>query len=195
MLAPLKKSYDQTRQHIKNQRHYFANNGLTSQRYGFSSSHVWMWELDHEESWTPKNWCFWTVMLEKTLEGPLDCKEIKPVHLKGSQSWIFIGSWIVTGGWSWSSNTLATWGEELTHWKRPWCWERLKVGGEEDDKGWDGWIASRTWWTRVWVSSGCWWWTGKPGMLQGVAKSWRWLSNCTELIYIFFFRFFPLIIA
>ena len=91
MLVPWKKSYDQPRQHIKKQRHYFADKGLSSQSYGFSSSHVWMWELNHKESWVPKNWCFWTVVLEKTLESPLDCKEIQPVHPKGNQSWIFIG--------------------------------------------------------------------------------------------------------
>ena len=73
------------------QRHYFANKGLSSQGYGFSSSHVWMWELDHKESWVPKNWCFWTVMLEKTLESPLNCKEIQPVHPEGNQSWVFFG--------------------------------------------------------------------------------------------------------
>ena len=80
-----------SRQHIKKQRHYFANKDLPSQSYGFSSSHVWMWELDYKEGWVPKNWCFWTVMLEKTLESPLHCKEIQPVHPKGNQSWIFIG--------------------------------------------------------------------------------------------------------
>ena len=76
---------------IKKQRHYFANKGPYSQSYGFSSSHIWMWELDYEESWVPKNWCFWTVVLEKTLESPLDCKEIQPVHPKGDQSWVFLG--------------------------------------------------------------------------------------------------------
>ena len=86
MLAPWKKSYDQPRQHIKKQRHYFANKDPSSQGYGFSSSQVWMWELDYEESWAQKNWCFWTVVLEKTLESPLDCKEIQPVHPKGDQS-------------------------------------------------------------------------------------------------------------
>ena len=91
MLAPWKKSYDQPRQHIKKQRHYFANKGLSSQGYGFSSSHAWMWELDCEESWAPKNQCFWTVVLEKTLESILDCKEIQLVHSKGVQSWVFIG--------------------------------------------------------------------------------------------------------
>ena len=90
-LAPWKKKYDQLRQHIKKQRHYFAHKGLSSQNYGFSSSHVWIWELDYKESWGLKNWCFWTVVLEKTLESPLDCKGIKPVNPRGNQSWIFIG--------------------------------------------------------------------------------------------------------
>ena len=90
-LAPWKKSYDQSRRHIKKQRHYFANKGPSSQSYGISSSHVRMWELDYKESWAPKNWCFWTVVLEKTLKSPLDCKEIQPVHPKGDQSWVFIG--------------------------------------------------------------------------------------------------------
>ena len=84
------KSYDQPRQHIKKQRHYFANKGPSSQSYGFSSSNVWMWELDYKESWAPKNLCFWTVVLEKTFESPLDCKEIQPIHPTGNQSWVFI---------------------------------------------------------------------------------------------------------
>ena len=90
MLAPWKKSYDKARQHIKKQRHYFANKGLSSQSYGISSN-VWKWELDHKESWELKNWCFWTVVLEKTLKSPLGCKEIQPVNPKRNQSWIFIG--------------------------------------------------------------------------------------------------------
>ena len=125
--------------------------------------HEWMWELDHEESWAQKNWCFWTVVLKKTLESPLDYKEIQPVHTKGNQSWVFIGRTDVEAE---NSNTLATWCEELTHWKRPWYWERLKAGGEGDDKGWDGWTASPTQWTWVWINSGSWWWTGRPGVLQ-----------------------------
>ena len=91
MLAPCKKSYDQPRQHIKKQKHYFANKGLSSQSCGFSSSHVRMWELDYKENWALKNYCFWTVVSEKTLEGPLDSKDIQPVNPKGNQSWIFIG--------------------------------------------------------------------------------------------------------
>ena len=91
MFAPWKKSYDQPRQPIIKHRHYFANKGLSSQSYDFSSRHVWMWELDYKESWVPKNWCFWTVVLEKTLESPSDNKEIRPVYPKWNQSWIFIG--------------------------------------------------------------------------------------------------------
>ena len=91
MFAPWKQSYDKHRQHIEKERHNFADKGSNGQSYGFSSSHVWMWELDHKEVWAPKNWCFWTVVLEKTHESPLDCKEIQPVHPKGNQSWIFIG--------------------------------------------------------------------------------------------------------
>ena len=91
MLAPWKESYDQPKQNIKKQRHYFAIKDLSSQSYGFSSSHVWMWDLDHKESWASKNRYFWTVVLEKTLESPLDCKEIQPVHPKGNQFGKFIG--------------------------------------------------------------------------------------------------------
>ena len=162
-----KKSYDKPRQHMKKQTHYFANKGPSSQSYGFSSGHVWMWKLDYKESQAPKKWCFWTVALEKTLESPLDCKEIQPVHPKGDQSWLF------TGRTDAETETLilwVTWCEELTHWKRPWCWERLKAGGEGDDRIWDGWMASLTLWTWVWVSSGNWWWTGKPGVLQSMGS-------------------------
>ena len=91
MPAPWKKCYDKPRQHVKKRRHYFANKGPSGQSYGFSRSHVWMWQLDHKEGWALKNWCFWIVVLENTLESPLDCKEIQPVHPKGNQSWIFIG--------------------------------------------------------------------------------------------------------
>ena len=86
-----RKVIDQPRQHIKKQRHYFANKGPPSESYGFSSGHVWMWELDSKESWALKNWCFWTVVLERTVESPLHCKEIQPVNPKGDQSWVFIG--------------------------------------------------------------------------------------------------------
>ena len=118
---------------FKKQRHYFANKGPPSQGYGFSSGHVWMSELDYKESWAPTNWCFWTVVLEKTLERPLDCKEIQLVHPKGNQSWIFTG-WTDT-----KAETSILWPPDVKSWlfkKRPWCWERLKAGREEDDRGW-----------------------------------------------------------
>ena len=137
-----------------------------------------MWELDYKESWTAKNWCFWTVVLENILESPLDCKEIQPVHHKGNQSWIFIGRIDAEAE---TPKVLPPECEELTHWKRPWCWERLKVGGKGDDRGWDGWIASPTRWTWVWVNSGHWWWTGKPGMLQSMGSQRVGLDWATEL--------------
>ena len=173
-----RKVIGQRRQHVKKQRHYFANKGLSSQGYGFPRSHVWMWDLDNKESWAPKNWCFWTVVLEKTLESPLDCKEIQPVIPKGNQSLnIDWKDWC----WSWNSNTLATWCKDLTHWKRPWSWERLKVGREGDDSGWDGWMASPTQRTWLWVNSGSWWWTGRPGMLQSVGSQRVGHDRATEL--------------
>ena len=122
-----------------------------------------MWELDYRESWVPKNWCFSTVVLEKTLESPLVCKEIQPVHSKGDQSWVFIGR---TDAEAETPILWATWCEELTHLKRPWCWERLRAGEEGDNREWDGWMASSTQWTWVYVNSESWWWTGRPGVLQ-----------------------------
>ena len=133
MFTPWKESYDQLRPHIKKQRHYFANKGPSSQGYGFSSDHVWMWELDYKKSWALKDWCFWTVVLEKTLASPLDCKEIQLVHPKGDQSWVFFGRTDVEAE---NSNPLAMWCEELTHLKRHRCWERLRAGREGDDRGW-----------------------------------------------------------
>ena len=109
-LTPWKESNDQPRQHIKKQRHYFANKGLSSQGSGFSSGHVWMWELDYKESWAQKNWCFWTMVLEKTLESPLDCKEIQPVHPKGDQSWVFIGRTDA------EAETLILWPPDVKSW-------------------------------------------------------------------------------
>ena len=151
-----------TREHIQKQRHYFANKGLSNQGYGFSSDRVWMWELDCEESWVPKNWCFWTVVLEKTLESPLDCKEIQPVHSIGDQSWVFFGRTDA------KAETPVLWPlwKELTRWKRLWCWEGLGAGEEGDNRGWDRWMASPTRWMWVWVNSESWWWTGRPGVLQ-----------------------------
>jgi len=161
-LAPWKKSYDQTRQHIKKQRHYFANKDPSSQSYGFSSSHVWLWELDYKESWELKNWCFWTVVLEKTLESPLDCKEIQPVHPKGDQSWVFTGRTDVEA----EAPILRP--PDAKNWligKDPdtgkdWRWEE-KGMTEDEMVGWQ----SLTQWTWVWVSSRSWWWTGRPDVL------------------------------
>ena len=165
---------------MQKQRHYFAKKGPSSQGYGFSSGHVWMWELDCEEGWVPKNWCFWTVVLEKTLESPLDCKEIQPVHPKGNQSWVLIGRTDV------EAETPIFWppdAKKLTHLKRPWCWERLKAGGEGDTRGWDCWMASLTWWTWVWVDSKelvmyreAW-----CAAVHEIANSWTLLSDWTEL--------------
>ena len=141
-----------------------------------------MWELDCKESWASRNLCFWTVVLEKTLESLLGCKEIQPVHPKGNQSWIFTGRTDV------EAETPMLWppdAKNLTHWKSPLCWERLKAEGEGDERGWDGWMASPTQWTWVWASSGsCRWCTGKPGMLQSMGSQrirHNWLSGWTEL--------------
>ena len=171
MLAPWKESYDQPRQHIKKQRHYFAIKGPSSQGYGFSSSHVWMWELDYKESWLLKNWCFWTMVLEKTLESPLDCKEIQPVHPKGNQSWIFIGKLKLQ---YFGHLTQRTDSFEKT----------LNLGKIEGRRR--GWQRMR-WLDGItdsidtsWVSSRSWWWTGRPGVLQSM-KSQRvghdWLTE------------------
>ena len=130
-----------------------------------------MWELDCEESWVPKNWFFSTVVLEKTLESPLGCKEIQPVHPKGDQSWVFIGKT--------DAETSILWPPHAKSWligKDPDA-ERWGAGGEGDDRGWDGWMASPTQCTWVWVNSGSWWWTGRPGMLwiigsQRVGHDW-----------------------
>ena len=190
-----------------------------------------MWELDCEEGWVLKNWCFWTVVLEKTLASPLDCKEIQPVHSEGDQPWDFFGrndakaetpvlwephakSWLIgkdsDAGRDWVQEEKGTredemagwhhwldghksewtlevgdgygglaccdsWGckesdmtEELNWTELNWCLERLKAGGERDDRGWDSWMASLTWWTWVWISSGSWWWIEKPGVLQSM---------------------------
>ena len=176
MLTPWKESYDQPRQHIEKQRHYFANKGSSSQGYGFSSGHVWMWELDYKESWTLKNGCFWTVVLGKTFESPLDCKEIQPVHPKGDQSWVFIGRTDV------ETKTPILWPPDVKKWligKDP---DVQKDWTQGDDRGRDGWVASLTQWTWVWVNSRIWWWTRRPGMLQSMgSQSQTQLSNWTEL--------------
>ena len=134
---------DQPRQHIKKQRHYFDNKGPSGQSYGFSSSHVWMWELDYKESWVPKNWCFWTVVLEKTLESPLDCKEIQLVNPKGNHSLIFIG-WTDA-----EAETSVLWPPDVKNWLiwkktdawKDWRWEE-KGATEDEMVGWHYWLLS-----------------------------------------------------
>ena len=126
-----------------------------------------MWELDYKESWVWKNWCFWTVVLEKILESPFNCNKIQPLHPKGNQSRILIGRTDVEAV---TPSTLATWCKELIHLKRPWCWGRLKTGGEGDDRGCNGWMASLTQWTWVWINSRSWEWTGRPQFSRSVVS-------------------------
>ena len=165
-LTPWKKSYDQPRKHIKKQRHYFVNKGPSSQGYGFPSSHIWLWELDHKESWVPKNCCFWTVGLEKTLESPLDCKQIQPVHPKGNQSWIFIGRTDA------EAETPILWPPDAKNWLTEKTVMLGKIEGKRR-RGWQrmsGWMASPTQWTWVWLHSRSWWWTGRPSVLQSMGS-------------------------
>ena len=153
---------------------------MSSQGYGFSSGYVWMWELDYKERRVQKNWCFWTVVLEKTLESPLDCKEIQPVHSKRDKSWVFIGRTDV------EAEAPILWPPDVKSWLigRPWCWERLRAGGEGDDRGWDSWMVSPTQWPWVWVDSGSWWWTGRPGVLQFMGSQRVGHDWATELNWI-----------
>ena len=160
-LAPWKKSCDQPRQHIKKQRCYFANKGLSSQSYGFSSGHVWMWELDHKGGWLSKNWCFQTVVLKKTLDSPWDrrsslsiLKVINPEYsLKGLMLKLKLQYF---GHLMWRADSF----------EKTLVLGKIEVGREGDDRGWDGWMASLTQWTWVWLNSGSWWWTGRPGVLR-----------------------------
>ena len=178
MLAPWKKSYDQPRQHIKKLRHYFANKGPSSQSYGFSSGHVWMWELDCEESWALKNWCFWTVVLEKTLESPLECKEIQPVHPKGNQSWMFIGRTDA------EAETPILWPLDAKNWligndsDAGKDWRQEEKGMTEDEMvGWHQQLEGHKFEQAPGVHDG-------QGSLacckHGVIKSQTWLSDWTE---------------
>ena len=147
--------------------------------FSFSSSQVWMWELGYKESWAPKTWCFWIVVLEKTIESPLDCKEIQPIHPKGYQSCRFTGRTDV------EAETSVLWPPDVKNWllgKDP--DERLKAEGEGDDRGWDGWMASPTRWTWVCISSRSWWWTGKTGVLQSLGLQRVGHNWATELNWI-----------
>ena len=179
MLAPWKKSCDQLRQHIKKQRHYFANKGLNSQTCGFSYSHVWMWELDYKESWAPKNWCFWTVVLEKTLESPLDNKEMQPVHPKGNQFWILEGLKFKL--------KLQYFGHLM---RRTDSLEKTLMIRKTEGRRKRGW-QRRRWFHVITVSMDmslselvmdrkAW-----HAAVRGVTKSWTWLSKWTILIFHF----------
>ena len=164
----LEEKLSPTRQPIKQQIHYFANKGPSRQGYGFSSDHVWMWKLDYKESWVSRNWCFWTVVLEKTLESRLDCKEIQPVHPKGDQSWVFIERTDA------EAETPVFWPPD----QRTDSLEKTLMLGKIDggrrrvlfSRGWDGWMGSPTQWTWICVDSRSWWWTGRPGMLQSMGS-------------------------
>ena len=178
MLTPWKESYDQPRQHIKKQRHYFANKGPSSQGYGFSSGRVWMWELDYKESWAPKNWCFWTVVL-KTLESPLDCKEIQPIHPKGDQLWVFIGRTDV------EAETPILWppdaksghiGKDPDAGK---AWGHEEKGTTEDEMvGWHHWLDGNGFGWPPGVGDGQ---GGLRAVVHGVPRSRTRLSDWTEL--------------
>jgi len=151
------------------QRHYFANKGPSSQGYGFSDSHVWMWKLDYKESWAPKNWCFWTVawrVEEGLLRVPWTARRSNQSILKEISPGCSLEGLMLKLKLQHFGHSC----EELTHWKRPWCWEGLGAGGEGDDRGWDGWMVSLTQWTWVWASCTSWWRTGKPGMLQSMGS-------------------------
>ena len=180
-LAPWKKSCDQPTQHVKKQRHYFANKGSSSQGYGFSSGHVWMWELDYKESWVQKNWCFWTVVLEKTLESPLDCKESQSAHPKEDKSWVFIGRTNV------EAETPILWHlmRRVDSLEKTLMMGKIEGRGEGGDRGWDGWMASPTQWRWVWLNSRSWWWTGSPSVLlsmglQRIGHNWVTELNWTD---------------
>ena len=168
------------------QRYYFANKGLSSQGYGFSCGHVWMRELDCEESWASKNLCFWTVVLEKTLESPLDCKEIQPVHSKGDQSCVFIGRADAKAS---KASKLQYFGYLML---RVDSLEKTLmlggIGGRRRRGRQMAGMASPTLWTRVWVNSRSWWWTGRPGMLQftgpqRVGHDWATELNWAEYLF------------
>ena len=161
MLTPWKESYDQPRQHIKKPRHYFGNKDPSSQGHGFSSGHAWMW-VGLWRKLSTELMLFNCSVGEDSWESlGLQGDPTSPFCRRSALRFLW-REWC----WSWNSSTLATSCEVLTHWKRLWCWEGLGAGGEGDDRGWDGWMASLTQWMWVWVNSRSWWWTGRPGVLR-----------------------------
>ena len=184
----LERKFYQPRQHIKKQRHYFVSKGPSSESYSFSSGLVWMWELDYKERWAPKNWWFWTVVLEKTLESPLDCMEIQPVHPKGNQSWVFIRMTDV------EAETPILWSPDAKSWL---IWEDPDAGNdwgqeekgttEDEMVGWCHWLNGREFgWTPA-VGDG----QGGLAAIHGVAKSQTRLSDWTVLEIKFKTYIFP----
>ena len=142
--------------------------------------------LDYKESWVPKNSCFWTVVLEKTLESPLDCKKIQPVHPKGNQSWIFIGKTAAEAKLQYFGHLML----RIDSFEKPLMLGKIEGRRRRGDRGGDGWMASPTQWTRVWVNSGSWWWTGRPGVLrfmgsQRVRHDWATELNWSNFIFLY----------
>ena len=187
-LAPWKKSYDKPWQHNKKQRHYFSDKDPCSQRCGFSSSHVWMWELEHKEGWLPKNWCFWTMVPEKTLESPLEYKKTKPLNPKGNPSWIFIGrtdveveaailwppdekSWLTKE----DPDSVKNWRQEEKRWQRIWWLDCIT---NSMDMRW------RNLWEMVKNRE------ASRVAVYGVAKSWTQLSDWTTTTHIYFSHYY-----
>ena len=176
MLAPWTKSYDQCRQHIKKQRHYLANKGPSSQGYGFSSSHVWVWELDYKESWAPKIHAFKLWCWRRLLRVPWTARRSNQSILKEISPEYSLEGPMLKLKLQYFGHLM----RRTDSFEKTLCWDRLKAGGEAD-RGWDGWMASPTRQTWVWVSSRSWWWTGKPGVLQSMGSQRVWYDWVIEL--------------
>ena len=181
-LLPVRKAMTNPDSVLKSRDIALPTKGPSSQSCGFSGSHIWMWELDHKESWVLKNWCFWTVVWRRLLRVPWTARRSNQSVLKEiSPEYSLEGLMLKL--------KLQYFGLLMQRTDSPWCWERLKAGGEGDDRGWDGWMASLTWWTWVWAISGSWWSTGKPGVLQStrlrrVRHNWVTELNLNRLLKI-----------